>query len=194
MAKVKPSPTPKAKPEAAAPARAKARPAAVRKKAVIAATAEPEALGARGTARRDAMLTAALAVFLEHGYEGASIEEVMRRVGGSKASLYRYFGSKEGLFGDIIEAGCSEFMSGFRVPTQADDDIARMLKDGFASAANTQRQWDYAKALHHDNVWTPQVVVNGRSDLVGANAAALAKAGISRRPSIWSPIAVMRSS
>ncbi|TFU01180.1 DUF1223 domain-containing protein [Polymorphobacter arshaanensis] len=49
-------------------------------------------------------------------------------------------------------------------------------KDGFATRANTQRQWDYAKGLHHDNVWTPQVVVNGRSDLVGANASALADA------------------
>lgn len=93
----------------------------------VAATAEPEALGARGTARRDAMLAAALDVFLEYGYEGASIEEVMRRVGGSKASLYRYFGSKEGLFGDIIVARCDEFMQGFKVPVQADDDIEATL-------------------------------------------------------------------
>lgn len=123
MAKVKP-PVP---PEAAAATNAKARPKAARKKAVSIATAEPEALGARGTARRDAMLTAALAVFLEHGYEGASIEEVMRRVGGSKASLYRYFGSKEGLFGDIIAMRCEEFMQGFAVPAQADDDIEQTL-------------------------------------------------------------------
>ncbi|MGL4543678.1 MAG: DUF1223 domain-containing protein, partial [Polymorphobacter sp.] len=32
-------------------------------------------------------------------------------------------------------------------------------KDGFATPANTQRQWDYAKGLGHANVWTPQVVV-----------------------------------
>lgn len=49
-------------------------------------------------------------------------------------------------------------------------------KDGFASRANTQRQWDYAKALHHDNVWTPQIVVNGRSDLIGTDPRALAAA------------------
>ena len=46
-------------------------------------------------------------------------------------------------------------------------------KDGFAKPAFTQRQWDYAKALNHSQVWTPQVVINGRSDIVGANAAAL---------------------
>jgi hypothetical protein len=41
-------------------------------------------------------------------------------------------------------------------------------KDTFAQPMFTNRQWDYAHALHHDNVFTPQVVVNGRLDGVGA--------------------------
>ena len=44
-------------------------------------------------------------------------------------------------------------------------------KDKFATKANTQRQWDYAKALGHDQVWTPQVIVNGSRDTVGRNPA-----------------------
>ena len=40
-------------------------------------------------------------------------------------------------------------------------------KDTFGSPQNTARQWDYARGLKHDNVWTPQVVVNGRTDVVG---------------------------
>jgi hypothetical protein len=40
-------------------------------------------------------------------------------------------------------------------------------KDTFASPQFTQRQWDYARALHHTEVFTPQVVVNGRADVVG---------------------------
>ena len=40
-------------------------------------------------------------------------------------------------------------------------------KDTFASPAFTARQWGYARGLHHDNVFTPQVVVNGRADTVG---------------------------
>ena len=40
-------------------------------------------------------------------------------------------------------------------------------KDTFASKAYTQRQWDYARGLHHGNVFTPQVVINGRTDVVG---------------------------
>ena len=40
-------------------------------------------------------------------------------------------------------------------------------KDTFASRQFTDRQWAYARALGHSNVGTPQVVINGRRDVVG---------------------------
>ena len=43
-------------------------------------------------------------------------------------------------------------------------------KDTFASAAYTQRQYAYAKSLHHDGPFTPQVVVDGKEDVVGAKS------------------------
>ena len=46
-------------------------------------------------------------------------------------------------------------------------------KDTFASPQYTARQWDYAHALHHAEVYTPQVVVNGRVDIVGRDRQAL---------------------
>jgi hypothetical protein len=46
-------------------------------------------------------------------------------------------------------------------------------KDTFASPQYTQRQWDYARAFHRTNVFTPEVVVNGRADVVGANRSEL---------------------
>jgi AcrR family transcriptional regulator len=82
----------------------------------------------RGEQRRQALVEAALAVFLEQGYERASIEEVMRRVGGgSKASLYSYFGSKEGLFWEVLSLQCDRFMQDLRVPTLADDHLEETL-------------------------------------------------------------------
>lgn len=47
-------------------------------------------------------------------------------------------------------------------------------KDTFATPAYTARQWDYAHGLGHPNVFTPQVVVNGRKDGVGVDPRALA--------------------
>jgi len=40
-------------------------------------------------------------------------------------------------------------------------------KDTFASPQFTARQWDYAHGLHHSQVGTPQMVVQGRRDTVG---------------------------
>src|ERR1700742_651225 len=46
-------------------------------------------------------------------------------------------------------------------------------KDTFASPQYTARQWDYAHAFHRQQVFTPEVVVNGRADVVGADRAEL---------------------
>jgi hypothetical protein len=46
-------------------------------------------------------------------------------------------------------------------------------KDTFASPQFTARQWDYAHAFHRAEVFTPQVVVNGRADVVGVDRSEL---------------------
>ena len=43
-------------------------------------------------------------------------------------------------------------------------------KDTFAKPQFTERQWQYARAMRQQDVYTPQVVVNGRVKGVGANA------------------------
>lgn len=48
--------------------------------------------------RRRAILDAATAIFRDVGYERASMATISARVGGSKATLYSYFKSKEELF------------------------------------------------------------------------------------------------
>jgi hypothetical protein len=47
-------------------------------------------------------------------------------------------------------------------------------KDTFGKPAFTARQWQYARTLHHLQVATPEVVVNGRADVVGDSRAGLA--------------------
>lgn len=42
-------------------------------------------------------------MFLEQGYEAASVNDVVRRAGGSLATLYAQFGNKEGLFLAVIQ-------------------------------------------------------------------------------------------
>lgn len=48
--------------------------------------------------RRRRILDAARRMFALHGYDGTSMEAILNEVGGSKATLYAYFPSKEALF------------------------------------------------------------------------------------------------
>jgi AcrR family transcriptional regulator len=52
--------------------------------------------------RRDAILSQALQVFREVGFDAASMSQIAGRVGGSKATLYNYFSSKEELLLDAM--------------------------------------------------------------------------------------------
>lgn len=48
--------------------------------------------------------------------------------------------------------------------------------DRFASPASTERQRQYARALGRADVYTPQVVVDGRDDFVGSDRGAIERA------------------
>jgi AcrR family transcriptional regulator len=63
-------------------------------------------------ARREAILAAAKQVFQDMGYDRASMDEVAARFGGSKATVYRYFGSKEALFKELISRTANEMGGG----------------------------------------------------------------------------------
>jgi AcrR family transcriptional regulator len=52
--------------------------------------------------KRQAILKAAAEVFQEAGFERASMSDIRARIGGSKATLYNYFPSKEKLFFEVM--------------------------------------------------------------------------------------------
>jgi AcrR family transcriptional regulator len=91
--------------------------------------AEEGVLSTRGAARRTAFIAAAREVFLEQGYERASVNEIVRRAGGSLTTLYAQFGDKSGLFRAVIEARSSEVLRPL-------DDIANAhlpIREGLAA-------------------------------------------------------------
>ena len=52
--------------------------------------------------RQELLLQVAAEVFLEKGYEAASLDDIIRRAGGSRRNIYTQFGGKEGLFKSLI--------------------------------------------------------------------------------------------
>ncbi len=57
----------------------------------------------RRSERRRAMIEAAEALFLEQGYEATTVGAIVKRSGGSLATLYELFGNKQGVLRAIIE-------------------------------------------------------------------------------------------
>lgn len=62
--------------------------------------------------RREAIVEIAKRAFLEFGYAGASMSCIAARVGGSKATLYNHFKSKEELLIAVVERKCDQ-IAGF---------------------------------------------------------------------------------
>src|SRR5688500_10694178 len=54
--------------------------------------------------RRELLLEAAEAVFVELGYTAASMDDIARKAGMSKKTLYRIFTDKESLFAAVVDA------------------------------------------------------------------------------------------
>lgn len=61
--------------------------------------------------KREQILRAASALFLNQGFAGASMDALAREAGVSKATVYAHFASKEDLFEAMIERGSSERFS-----------------------------------------------------------------------------------
>jgi AcrR family transcriptional regulator len=74
---------------------------------------EPLRSRSRRTAdRRAEILAEALELMAEHGYHGASLRDLAKRLGISQPSLYHYFASKDELVEQIIEAYSGRMFEG----------------------------------------------------------------------------------
>jgi AcrR family transcriptional regulator len=69
--------------------------------------------------REQRMLDAAQEVFGRGGFTAGSMEEIAARSGITKALLYQYFGSKEGLYEATVERGRAELFEALREEVDA---------------------------------------------------------------------------
>jgi AcrR family transcriptional regulator len=58
--------------------------------------------------RHERIVRAAAPLFLKKGYDNVSIDEIIGVVGGSKATIYAWFGGKEGLFEAVVRQECRD--------------------------------------------------------------------------------------
>jgi TetR/AcrR family transcriptional repressor of mexJK operon len=71
-------------------------------------------------ARRQEIVRKAAALFIEKGYANVTMDEIIRLVGGSKATLYARFGGKEGLFETVIKEPCVDVTHALEIDPAGD--------------------------------------------------------------------------
>lgn len=93
-------------------------------------------------ARREAILDAALEVFAEHGYNGASIDEIAQAGGISKALIYEHFPSKRDLHVSLLERHVQEIFERLALAAATSDPGEVRLRagvDAFLEFVETRR-------------------------------------------------------
>lgn len=63
-------------------------------------------------AKRQAILDTAYRLFRAQGFDGTSISEITAQFGGSRATIYAYFSSKEELFVECMTAAVEDYITG----------------------------------------------------------------------------------
>ena len=85
----------------------------------------------KSEARRQAIIDVAKEAFSKQGFENTSMSEIASRVGGSKATLYNYFSSKEEIFAAVMESSATEQIAGaFKLLEKANDIRSTLLNFG----------------------------------------------------------------
>ena len=67
--------------------------------------------------RRERIIRTAWRLFLKKGYDNVSIDDIIAVVGGSKATIYAWFGGKEGLFEAVVRQKCRDVTVAIHVDT-----------------------------------------------------------------------------
>ena len=87
----------------------------------------------KSEARKDAIMSVALEVFREVGFDAASMSQIAARVGGSKATLYNYFLSKEELLLEAMLHSAEQHAENVLQLLQTEGDFSQQLHSFVAS-------------------------------------------------------------
>ncbi len=94
-------------------------------------TAKPPVRRRRKTARPAEIVVAAFASFIEHGYAGTKLDEVAKRAGIAKGTVYLYFDTKQDLFEAVIRKEVSSVIGDVEAMVEAyegpSEDLLRQI-------------------------------------------------------------------
>jgi AcrR family transcriptional regulator len=109
-------------------------------------------------ARRELIERAALAVFSERGYHGASIEEIARRSGVTPPVVYDHFASKLALHRRLLERTRDELLEMWRANLAGDEPAERRIPRALEVWARYVEEHPYApRMFFHATTGEPEI-------------------------------------
>ncbi len=94
---------------------------------------------------KEKIVSTALRLFSQNGYEKTSIREIAREAEISLGLMYNYFKGKEGLLEAIFNVGLEDIQASFAFPKDTDDPIRTLLENIFRIL---EKKRDYWRLLH----------------------------------------------
>ncbi|MGW6279520.1 TetR/AcrR family transcriptional regulator [Kribbella sp. NPDC055071] len=147
----------------------------------------------RSPAKRSAILAAATAMFLEHGYERTSVDAIAASAGVGKQTVYGHFGDKEKLFLAVIEETQRTLAAELDRPLQDTGDpladltaaVEWLLEGVLSPPLAALHRLTIAELPHHpelQRMWRDETEKPSRDDLVIDYLRACDEKGILRVP------------
>jgi AcrR family transcriptional regulator len=98
-----------------------------------AAKKPPRKRAEKSAARRDAIVAAALAEFCERGYQATRLDDIAKRAGVAKGTIYLNFRDKESLFQEIVGTMIVPVIAPMMAAPPAADTPTRTILEAFAA-------------------------------------------------------------
>jgi AcrR family transcriptional regulator len=136
--------------EKPAPVRA-AKPAAAR---------PPSSRAERALERRQAIIEAAMDEFIARGYAATRLDDVARRAGVAKGTIYLHFKDKEALFQELIRTALVPLIGRLTVPPLAGGSVRAALEgfaETFAREVVSTRRGDIVRLIISEGARFPEI-------------------------------------
>ena len=111
-------------------------------------------------AKRLAILEAAKCLFMQHGYDGSSMDAIAAEAGVSKLTVYSHFTDKETLFACAVESKCEEQLPPLFFELGPDSSIEQALLTigrGFHALVNSEESLAMHRLMVTQGTQNPQL-------------------------------------
>ena len=115
---------------------------------------------ARRIDRREAIIAVAYSSFLDHGYAATTMSGIAATIGGSKATLWSYFPSKEALFEAVLDTATSVYRAQLSTLLETGGDTERTIRTfchSFLEKVTTPEALALQRLTHAEGARFPEV-------------------------------------